>query len=769
MRNFLIFTLLLISKQLFACGFYPYGEYNRISLLDPHAFGYYSYAEFNYSSNLFGSFYSDTLKFPSNYIDPNTRLWSAYCRGKVDLKSITYAVYKLKGTDITEHSPNSMIQYLYKLKDQQALNYLRFAKNCEFFNSWEDDPWERQTFYSLPKRKELVNKAIKLSKQASNKEIKRRYAFLAIRLAWYNQQFELIDSIFDKTFKNSSNKDILYYWSLYFKSFTAEDAALANFQLAQVFAYAEDKRFVCHQYFDKKVPVERALKYAKTKNEMANIYLLAGIEKYDRALPYLQQMYKHDAAAEGLSFLLLREINKIEDFVLTPYYTLFQPSVSNNLWSDTYEPPVQNVLDRSERDRLYAKEVLQFVNKADLRKVNDPEFWQISKAYLQFITRDYNSSLTLINSLEKSVQDDARANQIKLIKALVLTAKQTHGSAVIPAEIRSTIVSNEKNGQFIFAVGKELEYLGNTTDAALLYSMLDDSYDYESRTVFWKSNKKRLAKYQYTDYFTNYFDYIDVAYSPEQIENLILKIHDSKKQNDRFSRLTYEVLEKQAPRLYDLLGTKYIRQNKLKHALSAFAKTGDLYWNRTYTSWEDYQNIFDQNPFYNLKYTPSFIIPKNQIRLNKFTITKQLINYLQKAEDKHERDRDYYYFLVANAYYNMGSNGNVWMMRRLNGWSGFYLSAMEDELEFRQSNLAKHYYLQAKKYAKTDKFRALCLRMLIRCEENKIQYHFFEDWNYSTNAFKNKYYLDLKTNYPDYFDDLVSSCNHFEEYFQARR
>ncbi len=773
MRNFLLFILISASKIIYACGFYPYGEDTRISLFNPHAFGFYQYSGFYYSSNSFDQYY---YKFPASYIEPNTKLWFDYCHGKVDMSSVHSAVYKLAEAEINEQSQNTMIQYLYQQKDSDALNYLRFAKNCEFLNSWQDDPWERQTYSAMPKRAELMNRAINLSVKVQNQDLKKRYTFLAIRLAWYNHQYDKVKSFFASTFEQTTNKDILYYWSLYFKSFTEEDSGLANFELAQVFANAVDKRFVCHQQYNKVVSVEQALQFAKTNEEKANVYLLAAIERYDKALPYLQKMYELNPASDGLSFLLLREINKVEDFVFTPYYTLFEPSLSYDYWSvEGKDISVQQSLNRAERDRIYAKEVLQFINTVNLNKVDNSFFWQSCKAYLQFITREYSSCLDLVNQLEKSAPSNALANQLQIIKALALTAKQTQGKAIIPTEIQPTLIANQKNGQFIFAIGKELENSGNTTDAALLYSKLtkiwyEENSEYGSNVVFWKTPKNK--GYNYSDYFTDYFDYADAVYSPEQTQILIDNVQKNKNKKDSFSVFKYEILEEQIPRLYDLLGTKYIRQNKLKNALVAFEKAGSQYWNRAYTTWEDDVNIFDQNPFYTLKYTPRFIEAADTIRLNKYTITKQLINYLHKAEDKNEKNRDYYYFLVANAYYNMGHEGNVFMMRRLGSWSAYHLSAIEDEAEFRQSNLAKQYYLLAKQYSQTDKFKALCLRMVVRCEKHKIDYEHIGNWredNYNDDLTANKYYLELKVNYPDYFDDLVSNCDNFEAYFEGRR
>lgn len=772
MRNWLLFILILASKVIYACGFYPSGEDARISLFNPHAFGFHLYSDFYYSSN---SFYHEQRPFNLHEMEPNLKLWFDYCRGKVDLYDVKNAIYTL--TEIDENSPNEMIQYLYQKKDHDALNYLRFAKSCEFLNSWQNDPWERKTLIAEPMRSELIHKALDLAAQAKNQDLKKRYTFLAIRLAWYNRDYQQVKSLFETTFKKTKTKDIIYYWSLYFNSFAEEDRALANFELAQVFANAPDKRFACHVQYHKNISIEQMISFAQTKEEKANVYLLAAIEKYDKALPYIRKIYELNPESDGLSFLLLREINKIEDFVLTPHYTLFQPSISFNRWSDDskQDSSVVQTLQRAEQDRVYAKEVLEFIGSVNQRKTDNLFFWQISKAYLQLITRDYAACLTLVAQLEKSAPNKDLANQVQIIRAIAMTAQQPYGKAIILTAVQSVLLSNPKNGQFIFAIGKELESLGNTTDAALLYSQLTDmnyltDTPYDRNTVFWRIPQNNGNNY--FDYYTDYFDYADAVYTPEQIQHLIDDIQKHQDKTDRFLVFKYKNVKEQLPRLYDLLGTKYIRQNKLDNALFAYEKAGQRYWNRAYTSWDDQGIVLTQNPFYTLKYTPPFIEPRDTIRLNKYSITKQLIYYLQRAEDTSEKDRDYYYFLVANAYYNMSREGNATIMRRISRWSSYRLSPIEDEPEFRQSNLAKHYYLLAKEYALTPKFQALCLRMAALCENHKIEYKYIGDWsqrNLPGELAANTYYIDLQSSYPNYYEDLTSNCNSFQSYFNGRR
>lgn len=774
MKNLLLFILILLNSSVFACGFYPFGEETRFSIINPRFFDFMDYAEFYYSVNSFTPSNGSTSE---PFTDENTELWYRYCNHKVDHSAIEAAVYNLLEDEVNASSSNAMIKYLYLKKDKEALNYLRFAKKCEFYNSLVSDPWEKNAVASLPGRREIIDQAIKFSNTVKSKELKRRYTFLAIRMSWYGHDYKKIRLLFREVFQKSKKRDILYYWSLYFKSTTNRDPAFSNYELAQVFSNAVDKRFVCHQSYKKSIPVSRVLRYAKTSQQRANVYLLAGIEKYEKGLFELTNLYKNNPASEGLTFLLMREINKIEDYVFTPYYTLFQPPLSYDYWAeeDVYTS-VRQSLRRSEEDRKYAKDVLSFVQRADLKKVKNPYFWKFCKAYLSFVTRDYTASISILQKLEKSAPSTTILNQIQIIKSLALVAKQKKGKAVIPKAIRSVILKNQYNNKFLFAIGKELEYLGNTTDAALLYSKLQENYDYTEEeenapnSVYWKSikNKRRT----FSSYFISYFSYIDAVYTPEQIQHLIHNIDKHSSQTDTFSVFKYSECRDKLPLLYDLLGTKYIRQNKLSSALAAFEKTGPEYDQDAYSPWTNGGYVFSENPFFNLKYTPVFAVPDEPMRISKYSITKQLIKYLKIAENPKEPNRDYYYFLVANAYYNMGWDGNAKMMRRMDYQYLDYISIIDDEREYKETNIAKEYYLKALEQAKTRKFKALCMRMAARCHRNKLYFKANWEKSYSLDDSymeNNPYLKKLKSNYPDCYSDLSSNCECFEEYFAARR
>lgn len=688
-------------------------------------------------------------------------------------------------SDIMESSANPFLRYLYSKKDIEAINYLKFAKNCEYFNTWQDDPWERNENTATAKRNDLLNKATVLASKSRKVDFKKRYAFLALRLAFYNKDMNSIEEIYSQYFSVNQITDVVDVWALYFKAISEKNPALKNLYFAKVFAASPEKHFVSWQYFASKVPVADVLNVAKNEREKANVLLLYGLYNPDKNLENIKQIYAEKPGYDGLSFLLYRELSKLEDWVFTPYYSLF--NTNDDYWgSDSENENVLKILERSDIDRQYAKEVLEFINSVDLSKVENLNFWKYTRAELLLMTKNYSESLNQIAELERILPtQNPMRNNVEMIKALNLFANQTYGNAKIPDVAKEIIIKNKDNKHFIFALGRELEYLGNTDDAALLYASLNHASignEYYNE-VYYKSLKN--SNHTYGTYYVDYFDYLDAVYSPEQLQSFINKINGLSKNSDSFYRDFHLINQSETNSLSDLLGTKYIRQNKLNLALNAFNKLGENYFDAQYSLWErdgkdnyySSSKVFDQNPFFHLKYTPDFILEKEHFRVNKISVTRKLIEYLNKANNPKEKDRDYYYFLVANCYYNMSQYGNAWMMRRYSVSSAGNYSIREDNQEFNTADLAKFHYGKALENAQTDKFKALCLRMQGRCENYNYDFigenttnSFSQADNYEDRKFEqNKYYQDLRNNYSGQYEDMISGCESFKAYFKARR
>lgn len=760
MQKFLVFTVLLVSSfKSLACGYSPYGEDVRYSLLKPEYFGYAHYKAFYYNANLWGFDYDQN---PNNYktnVEANILDWYNFTNKKVSIQAIEDFNNNLSLTDIHPKSSNGFIHYLYLNNKTDAIAYLKMAKNCEVINTvFGDDSWERNEVATTRQRTILLDKLILITQQEHNPYFKRKYAFLTIRLAYYAGKMDVIKNVFESNFKESK-KDYLYNWSLFFYTFT-KTGSNSMINAANLLANCPEKTYASYYYFYEGFKISEALQQAKNKVEIANVYAYASIQKVDKNIEYLKEIYKNNPKAEILGFLLLREINKIEDWVYTPYYTNYLPSTVFYPWTENSDKTTTETLrNRSENDRLYAQEVLDFIQSIDLKTTQNPLIWEAAQINLQFITRKYDDCLQQIASFEKLYKSEKVLKEIEKIKALCITANQENGKATIKPEIQNTILKFKNDERFIFALGRELEFKGNLTDGIALISILENSYSEGFNNVDnveWQAN--RIQTSGNLEVIYSYFDYLDFVYSAKDLQAIVDKLKSGSATD--FEKTIYAKLLKDKDYLTDLLGTKYIRENQLDKALITFQSLDKKYWEDNYNAWErgnygdDY--TFDENPFYDFKYTEGFIDHKEKFIVTKLSVTEHLIKYTNLAYNPKTKDRDYYYFLLANCYYNMSDYGNSWMMRRYSSSSSYYGQEFEnesyiDEIEYRNKIKALAYYDLAYQNAKTAKFKALCLRMMDYAESN----------NYSNSK-------RVGAKFPGFSSDL-SGCENLSNYFKSRR
>lgn len=748
MQKLIIYIVLLLSSfnKTISCGYSPYGEDVRYCLFQPSMFNYSVYNPFNYNASLWGfDFSSDSEFVQSNILD-----WYNYTNKKVSIYAIEEFNNVLKGSDINPNSNNEFVKYLFESKKYEAIAYLKMAKQCEVVNSLNvEDPWERNQTGINDARKSFLYKITRISKEQKNEYFKRKYVFLAIRLAYYSGEFELIESLFNSTF-NSKQKDFLYYWSLFFNSFAKNDKSFMM-DAANLMAYCPEKIYASYYFHHQDFKIEEALPFAKSKEEVANLYAYASVQRLDKNLDYLKIIYENNPNSKILSFLLLREINKLEDWIYTPYYTNYNPST--DFWvSNT---TTQTLRLRSEKDRLYAKEILIFLKSIDLNKTENPKLWKAAMIQLEFMCRDFSNCLYSIELFKNQLdKDELLFDQIEMIKALAITANQDFGNAIIKPEIQSIVLKNKNNSRFIFALGRELEFKGNLPDGIALMASLDKI----SNEVEWQGNRSITSGN--LDEFYTYFDYLDFVYSADDLKLVIDRL--KKPITTNFDNNLYDVLIQDKQRLLDLLGTKYIREDKLESALFIFKSMDKKYWDDNYNPWEkgNYGEYFsfDQNPFYTFKNTNQFISPREKFQVNKLTVTDHLVRYIKIANNPKTKNRDYYYFIIANCYHNMSQYGHSWMLRRFKSYSYYGFGDSEyknesyiDEYEYRSNKKAIHYYTLAFNHAKTDKFKALCLRMM----------DFAEHQTFSSSK-------RVSRTYPQFAKQL-SGCENLESFFKARR
>jgi hypothetical protein len=750
-----------------ACGpYYPYGEDIRFTFFEPSFFELNGFEAFVYSADRIPAFEPAAQQLGRA---ENIELWYQWAECKASKEDIEKAVYQFdEEIDLNERN-NSFLAYLASKKEAQS--YLRFAQECSPFNRSLQDPWERNADDLVDGRQERIDEAIKRMGAVQDLALKRRYAFLAIRLAYYQGEVETLTSVWEQVFAGHQTKDILYYWSLFFKTMLDPIDAQRNLQAAQVFANAPDKRFMVRFSYATNIPLEMTLDLVKNDQDRVAVLLMEGIRNQGRNLEGLKAMYRLSPDHPGLEFLLIREINKLEDWIYTPHYTEFFPATYPK--GQPYPDNVNLMYQRLKDDRMYAGEVLDWISSVKSKKRAQPLLWEMSKAGLLHMTESYKKALKVIRRMEKKGIDHPEMGRWALqMKVLCLMAEGKATPASLPAPIRQKLMSDE-NGfstQFLFALARTLEFKGQTSDAAIFLSMVNNENSWEDGAVFWKTKKRHQTLY--ADFYEDYFYYLDAQYTPEQLVAFLEEIEAAKQFQDPFKQWKYDQIKEDLPRLYDLAGTKFLRRDQLEKALFYYEKVPAWFWKEY-----PFPDYLDRNPFYTNLYNEKGYTAMDTVIYSKPEIIQVLLDYKKRAADPNEPQQDYYYFLVANCYLNMSFHGNSWLMRRYywtvsdNGRSG-----LEDDDEYRNALKAKAYYLKAKGATKSEEFAALCLRMAGRCEnyalrneilDNEERYYVNWDQKQQQLIRSNTSYTQLQTEYPQHYEELMSNCYSFEPYFST--
>lgn len=760
MRNWLLIISCFSFLQAFACGpFYPYGDEVRFSLLKPNYVPVYGMGRFHYTAFAFSDSFTAFEEEEYEKSDENVAAWHRYFKEKFSHKDIYEVIYKVKVKQLARlKKSNALVKALYSDQYKDVLDYIIFAKKISDLNAWSGDPWERDRNSGKSLRNKQIDKALKSADAAKDSELKRRYAYLAVRLAFYNNDYERIKKLYAAYFADEKEKNVVSYWALHFKVNAEESSVRRNVETALVFMNSHEKRFPVHFMYDFEIEKKAVFHACKNEEEKSAVEFFLASRKVDRALPEIKNFAAGSQDENLLTFLVLREINKLEDWILTPYYSEFEPSLSQEYFE---REAYFSFRKRIANDRKYAAELVDWMNKQEIKDPAKQAWWKSMQAYVHFLSGG-NENLKTARKMLVSEGDKSLVRFNNMLSALI--AFELAESPGLDGPQIQQLIRREAdlgNDKFLFALGRELEYKGNTTDAAYLFSKINQGAEWENYT-FWRSSE--LHNTLFLDFYEHYFFYLDAQYTPEQLSALIRDIKMNTTSD--FDQWKKRGIKNDLPRLYDLLGTKYLRQNKLQPALKAYEQVNDSLWKSKHYYYRDY---LDANPFYTDFYSEHRPTEGDTVRYTKPEVIRQLIYYTDQVDKKTGREKAYYHFQVANCYFNMTQYGNSWMMRRYFWTSQATHTGLEDDGEYFQCRLAQKHYLEAAHCTKTDEIGSLALRMAGRCEKYRLYdlHRDYEGEDYEAFIFsKNKYYQKLKHDYPEHYEPLISNCETFKTYYR---
>ncbi|MFM7021858.1 MAG: hypothetical protein ACKOXB_02690 [Flavobacteriales bacterium] len=663
-KCFLSSALVVASTLVSACSFYPCDNEFRINNFDINFLNIKELNAFGLQSDYLNGNYAD-----ENYDwRQNIDQWFKYCNStQIKKEDIYNALYKKTDFSIDN---NPFIKYIYKHK-KEAYTYLNNllsldakktlskAEKIKFHSIWDEFAGGDYYFYFSeegPESQEFSFPAIQKNiDHCKDAFIQQRWAYQGIVRAFYSGNKKLVTDLFNKHFSRKN------------KSWIDNSA---QHYLALVSDNKDELMLDCiiHGY-DKLTRNIELITYSKSFNDSfaatlddttkSYYYFVKGLREFGRGLPYLEKIKSLHPKNKYFDFLLNREINKIEDWLLKPaivsstgYYYGYQEECEKKALKDNWE-----------RDKAYAGDFLSFllsINKKTLyhemliaylehlmgiktHRFNPEKYKNVKNQYVQAriidfminfekksATGTYQKDLLFIfNNADAIKRNDPYYNDYDHVPDLknahmrqqlarnlgyFMTKFKKHRAEGFLLSGKSNLPQNEGYpfcGQSIYI---NLYEKADISDCFKIIEILKD-----------KSNNAYLQFLQEDNIHHEKIHYCNEGYS-------------SSKEGE------YDTLK-----IYDIVAQKYVNQLQFQKAVEIYEKFPAEYWNYS----------CEESPFVVNTHNPKrpYLTAKMNY-FNKLTFLQQLVQH-QKDLQKNPNNI-LLNFYVANAFYSLSENGCFW-------------------------------------------------------------------------------------------------------------
>jgi hypothetical protein len=727
LHSFSLLVVLVLPTNIFSCGWSESYETTRLALFRAALPSFEKLDKYIYSSDL----YSETGRISHRDQDINCKEWVAKLDrniNPIDVYEILYttdsAVFQnaIESDSLTsKFKGNSFIKILDLPKNKSFLKYVSIAKQYEYSNEidgkWES--WDKviDTYGD--------NSAVNYSEDNPNLDnliakqtdtfLKERYAFLNLRSCFYEQKPIEVQDLYDKYFKNNSTT-ILSEWAKYYMALGLKSESESNYNLSQILVKSDDKANACVQHFNDSL-VTQTLALAKNDTEKGIIKSIPLLYNPAPTIENLKEIATLIPENELFSFLVQREINKLEDWIFTPKY-------SNNSRSDNYADEAAKAayekakLENEQKDLKALQDLKSLLIDVHTKSEGQQkDFLSSAIAQLCFINDEVDEGSKFTNLISANANPSIQVQknvQLALItlKKNDLKSDETQEKLYNYFNEIEDAVSDDstlfKSMYSLYGIASEDFYqIKDITTAGLLFMKSENKEDYYNNYFY--------SDYYYNNkYFYTYVGYFDRNAQTKDIDILIDLAKKSNKTN--FERyICSGNIAKDINYYRDLKGTIAFRNNDLELAQKTFAEMPKDFWKKTY----EFKNYLNENPFFPKALNYAISNRKYDYQFNKANFVKEMIKL---RDSKTASD----YLKLANAYYNVSSYGNAWMMTSYEQSGGsyndyIYGDSLENQKKYSLGNyfyltLAKDYYQKALQLSKNKEQKAVCSLMIFECD-----------------------------------------------------
>lgn len=780
-----LLLLLLPANLANGCGFSLDEEEYRVYLLQPDVSGHSELMALCYSPDYF---YEPGIGTNAVMMEANAREWQRHTHYKGSWKEIQALMYDVS-PDLflaRRDSLSGVDPFLKHLQKHypHELEYLAYARRCELMING-DDPWRLNEGTDTALAGRCLREGEALYEAASNDFLKLRISYQLLKLSYYHPGFgENVGEIYDTRIRplplNSWLKESAHFYALNDESHSAREY---QYLLTRSFDLTIDKRFRCVQLFDRK-NIRQVLPLAKSDHETAVMWLMYELQNPGRSLPNIHKIYSLDPGNKDLAFLVSREINKLEDWLLTPELTEQDPAICENTWDDE----AREVLMRKQRSvDAYLRELYAFTNKVIAGgKQPEPALWQVLASQVCILQKKADGAREHLQAAEQLPGSDKVHFQVKLNQLLMSFDGHTRLTPALEQQVLAFNAYNKAHPDVFFNqdelmnqawlfIGKRLIHAGDVAQGIFFLS---------------KTNRVigTISYWTTKDYYEELLEHA----RPADYDRMLAMIDKTDKTpfeyfltersvSHTIGHDTYyygyysdpDTVQVSRSKVLDYKSMYYVQHNQLDSALQCVNQIPASYWNE----W----------PYGLFKCFP-FMIPGGlELQSNNDFCQYNKRQFLQRMCDlqtliaANAGDVARHHFVLATGYFNMSYHGNYWIMNKPYKLSDeVYNNYFELDVKRKEFNdnyygckLAQDHYLEAMRFAKDTAFAALCAARASACNihlqeirwretavYNRKKYDWNTEFKSGYGAFKKAF--EARFGDKDYYEDFVSNCYHYE-------
>jgi hypothetical protein len=710
---------------------------------------------------------------PVKEADVNADEWAAYLGKSVTVSDVAKAMYHLdKQTDSVLYmgylnqkgylpdslSANTFLKAI--VNNKSALMYYRFAKSVEKIANITFDRWEPKPVDTVALRTKGAF-AFNAAAQEKDKFIQLRYYYQAQRLLHYGASYEQANAVYDKYLLPIVSTSHVKGWAMALKAGELrklKDTIHAAYLFSKIFARYPERRVQAYRNYQyMHVSTNPVLALAADAGERANIYAISGFADPKTNIIPLQQVYALAPQSPMVGVLLIREINKLEEYYLTDKLSKTQVLYS-------FDATMRSGSDNA--TLAHIQQLKDFcVKLAADQKYPEPEMGTLAAAYLAWMQGNTVEGSNLLKSLYvvklspklddqkqivqlllsvQNIQKLNRVNEGVLLPTLQWLAQKTKdeekaGSANSPGGFKPYPFTATERNFYTQILTRVYLKQQDTTMAALTLVAADGD-----KTNFWTNdlhsdNIKTIIKWKAIPTNNPYINFLmDKA---------------------RFLNAGY---------LNELLGTAYLREHQYAKAVSAFKLVEPVMLNKDgdYTAGDPFiERVNDYPKVYTYGKTKGY---------NKLQFAQAMAGLEQQIKSDPVNAASYDY-KMATGLYNTSHYGNSWHLIAYSWSSTDYGRAKQDYFDddYVKTSNAEKLFILARKLGKTSEFKAKCTFMAAKCRQKQA-----EAPNYTAPDFDelqktyqlklrgSEYFTDLKENYKRtaFYKKAVGECSYLKDF-----